>query len=481
MLERQRLLGSGQEGSRGYGLRNNGTFRNKLEELRRAEPITCCCGLYVQTIPCVYCGIQFEPDSISAHEVRCTEKDRCIDCSDWLPRLAMAVHDCRQKRARHRREEMAAKLRRLRCGTPISGLTIKLCILGLNLQDRSRWIATFKMILESDADVKRQWDLVRCTEAGRDNGEVRDTLRAIAAGDYTNISYALHIMASPWASKTLSYGTCPTKRRHLKQYMLVRNPTYIEQEPTAVVRALLDAEPPANIDAQAPMPLCSCTSFCGHIKPERMEWNYRTREWIWDRNQLSYIKARKPESRETGTALCWAAVYKKYQIAKLLLERAADPNTTGGHYGRPALWWACDREPYKHDASAMVLLLLEHKADPNIASGWRRRTPLHQVASRALLGLARLLLKHSADPAAKDRNGHIPFDLAQGKDTRFGMRNHDYQVSRYGMLSPKDEQLERLLRLDQSGQLARSKLRSDELLPPSHHFVTKSSRTKLLS
>jgi hypothetical protein len=63
-------------------------------------------------------------------------------------------------------------------------------------------------------------------------------------------------------------------------------------------------------------------------------------------------------------------------------------------------------------------LLLRHGADPN-AKNEGGDTPLHDAASEGHVGIVKLLLDHGADPTAKNKDGDTPLDLAR----RWGHRN----------------------------------------------------------
>lgn len=61
----------------------------------------------------------------------------------------------------------------------------------------------------------------------------------------------------------------------------------------------------------------------------------------------------------------------------------------------------------------MAQLLLDYGADPNVADGRTEVTPLHDAAREGFLETVRLLVRHHADPLARDRFNHLPVDLAR--------------------------------------------------------------------
>ena len=61
-------------------------------------------------------------------------------------------------------------------------------------------------------------------------------------------------------------------------------------------------------------------------------------------------------------------------------------------------------------------LLLEHRADVNVKAVNKRETPLLVAARAVELDVCRLLLKHGADVASRNKDGWGPLHLA----SRFG-------------------------------------------------------------
>jgi uncharacterized protein len=98
-----------------------------------------------------------------------------------------------------------------------------------------------------------------------------------------------------------------------------------------------------------------------------------------------------------------------HAFADFLLSRGADLN--------PVLW---DDETLLHVTIHWGRLssaewLIRKGANPNTARKKDRWTPLHQAASRGVGSIVATLLKHGADPKAKDEYGKTPLDVARAK------------------------------------------------------------------
>lgn len=63
-------------------------------------------------------------------------------------------------------------------------------------------------------------------------------------------------------------------------------------------------------------------------------------------------------------------------------------------------------------------VLLKHGADPNMADRSTGATPLHDAARTGFMDTARLLVEHGADPQARDNTDCRPIDLARANDRK---------------------------------------------------------------
>jgi uncharacterized protein len=114
----------------------------------------------------------------------------------------------------------------------------------------------------------------------------------------------------------------------------------------------------------------------------------------------------RARSSDTFTPLHYAAFFGQPDVARVLVERGADPNAVADGFDRVTpLHSACaagDRE--------IAAVLLEHGADPNAreSGGF---TPLHAAAQNGDEELAKLLLARGADPEAATEDGRKPRDL----------------------------------------------------------------------
>ena len=113
-------------------------------------------------------------------------------------------------------------------------------------------------------------------------------------------------------------------------------------------------------------------------------------------------------ARSFGTPLHVSSWFGKPEIARILLEQGANPNTPD-YSGRTAL----------HEASENTIaeLLLEYGAnvDARDKKGW---TPLHNAACFLNLQVLVALLDRGADPHALTDHGETPFQLASARNHR---------------------------------------------------------------
>jgi ankyrin repeat protein len=165
-----------------------------------------------------------------------------------------------------------------------------------------------------------------------------------------------------------------------------------------------------------------------------------------ERRPLSHVTPRhqRPDTRDVVSEAMFAAVrHGHVDVATYLADRGVDVHARVFH-GATLLHWA-----YYSGSQPLIDLLLAHGADPSaedrtfdctprafaicalarvgsvtevaerlaadpslatINEG--RGTPLHEAARARNEAVVRLLLEHGADPAARDRNGLTPRDLA---------------------------------------------------------------------
>ncbi|AIE87733.1 ankyrin repeat domain-containing protein [Fimbriimonas ginsengisoli] len=144
-----------------------------------------------------------------------------------------------------------------------------------------------------------------------------------------------------------------------------------------------------------------------------------------------------------------AAESQHIDIVRLLLERGAEPNDGesiyhsaekgrtdilellgehGAEFGPPSshLCFLFYYREYYESAPANLrgaTWLLEHGADPNVRCGDTSETPLHSACrytnESTLIGL---LLDHGADPAARDKFGNTPYQVAFASGNQAALR-----------------------------------------------------------
>lgn len=96
-------------------------------------------------------------------------------------------------------------------------------------------------------------------------------------------------------------------------------------------------------------------------------------------------------------ALGEAVEAKSVEVARLLLEKGADPNSQGGHSGGTVLHRAIALR-----SRAMAKLLLESGSDPNRQDAGGK-SALHQAVGEGQLELLELVLRFGADPSLRTR------------------------------------------------------------------------------
>ncbi|TMS37365.1 hypothetical protein L596_004309 [Steinernema carpocapsae] len=121
-----------------------------------------------------------------------------------------------------------------------------------------------------------------------------------------------------------------------------------------------------------------------------------------------------PDRNGRYSSFVCAARYGQYEILKYMMERGADPNTTGqvefdGELisDAPALWAAC---------AAGHMEIVEHlvevgKADINAATS-SSSTPLRGACFDGHLDIVKYLVNHGANIEAANKHGHTPLMIA---------------------------------------------------------------------
>lgn len=106
-----------------------------------------------------------------------------------------------------------------------------------------------------------------------------------------------------------------------------------------------------------------------------------------------------------------AVLRKKPEIARILLEAGADPNSTNASKRTP-LHLAVDR-----NSPAIVAALLKAGAKPNVLDkdGW---TPLHHAAAKNQLETSKALLAGGANPMTLSERGGTPLHEAAASGGR---------------------------------------------------------------
>lgn len=106
--------------------------------------------------------------------------------------------------------------------------------------------------------------------------------------------------------------------------------------------------------------------------------------------------------------LGYACFFGHFEVAKLLLERGAQPNVASRNPMK--VFPINSAASGKH--SGIVKLLLEHGSDPDAAQN-SNYTSLHSAAHNGDVATLKLLLAHGADPKPKTNDGKTPLDMAE--------------------------------------------------------------------
>jgi ankyrin len=148
--------------------------------------------------------------------------------------------------------------------------------------------------------------------------------------------------------------------------------------------------------------------------PTVSEEGFRTFYWAAEKGHLNIVNlllANYPEfinkmDQDGCTLLSLAAQHGHVDIARLLLEKGADPNMHTEN-GFTPLHWAADNGKLE-----LVNLLLERGASLNDAANQDSFTPLHLAVDQNYVEVSRLLLEKGADPNIAAENGTTPLHWA---------------------------------------------------------------------
>ncbi len=118
----------------------------------------------------------------------------------------------------------------------------------------------------------------------------------------------------------------------------------------------------------------------------------------------------EPRDNSENTPLYSAAFYGDLEMVQVLLEYGVDINAQN-RYGRTPLSFASldDR-----DDPRVARLLVERGADPNTRN-WISFTPLLDALEARMIEIARVLIELGASVEVKDNGGRTPLDIASGE------------------------------------------------------------------
>ena len=116
---------------------------------------------------------------------------------------------------------------------------------------------------------------------------------------------------------------------------------------------------------------------------------------------------------DTETPLHGLALNGDLEMVQVFLEYGVDvdcPNRNGS-----TLLDYASRGSRRNDRYRVARLLIERGADPN-TRGYGGFTPLHWASEAGRIETARLLIEHGANVEAKNNRGKTPLDVAQGDE-----------------------------------------------------------------
>lgn len=126
-------------------------------------------------------------------------------------------------------------------------------------------------------------------------------------------------------------------------------------------------------------------------------------------------KVDSPLGTAETTALHHAAGHGMLALARVLLERGADPNARDSTGATPLHWAAV------MDQRDLIKLLIEKGADVD-ARTKRDETPLHRAARVGRVNAVQLLIEQGSDCAAKNSDDLTPFELARASELEIAVK-----------------------------------------------------------
>ncbi|QSZ32714.1 hypothetical protein DSL72_002293 [Monilinia vaccinii-corymbosi] len=129
-----------------------------------------------------------------------------------------------------------------------------------------------------------------------------------------------------------------------------------------------------------------------------------------------------------GTPLGLAISYNNLEMAKLLLAHGADIDGPDHHCTTPLMW------TIRKNLPKSTKFLLQRGADPILRDD-EGKTPLHDACARGHESIAKILLNHGAAPDAKDDRNISP----AGDAWRGGHKGCIKLLDAYGVKTPKGE------------------------------------------
>jgi ankyrin repeat protein len=115
----------------------------------------------------------------------------------------------------------------------------------------------------------------------------------------------------------------------------------------------------------------------------------------------------EPRGNFENNPLHSAAYYGDLEMVQVLLDYGVDANAQNNPRCTPL-------DCVSRNDPRVARLLIERGADPNLR-GWSGFTPLHHALERGKIEMARVLIEHGARVEVKDDEGMTPLDIASGE------------------------------------------------------------------